>query len=92
MIDISILQDWPNKNKSRCRYVYFDHLIKPLEEKATFFHNAVNAANAIEKFFYLKTLIVGNEKDGYSLKVTIYKITNEKYKYQENTHEQKTDI
>lgn len=92
MIDISILQDWPNKNKKRCRYVYFDHLIKPLEEKATFFHNVVEAANSVEKFFYLKTLIVGSEKDGYSLKVTIYKITNEKHKHQENTHEQKTDL
>jgi hypothetical protein len=92
MIDPRIMQDWPGKNKNRCRYVYFNYLIKALEEQATFFHNAVNAANAVEKFFHLKTLIVGSEKDGYILKVTIYKITNEKYKHQENTHEQKTDL
>ena len=86
MEEIAKIQNWPI-DENVLRFSYKDYVIKPLEEKAEWFHNIV--LNIVDLF--LATTIRGNEKEGYTLDVLIIRV-NEEHKHQENTHLQETDL
>ena len=86
MEEITKIQNWPI-DENVLRFSYSDYGIKPLEEKAEWFHNVALNIKDVQ----LATVIRGNEKEEYTLNVLITRV-NEKHKHQENTHLQETDL